>query len=227
MKPSDPVDDGRLGPGEIPARYGAYSPANSDGTYLGIRPAGEGLIDSRNTMTIRVGLRTGLDRVADAIERAGLCKAPPRYPSLCLGTFETNLKDLTSGYTVFATGGSRLQPFLIDHVTDAEGHLLYKSTGGRVPVFSPQATRMTTELLGEVIERGTASRAYDLGLRGFAAGKTGTTNNFVDAWFLGFDSRLTCGVWVGFDQPRTIRPGGYGATLALPIWVDIIQAGKN
>lgn len=227
LKPSDPVDDGRLGPGEIPARYGAYSPSNSDGTYLGIRPAGDGLIDSRNTMSVRVGLRAGLDNVADAIERAGLCKDPPRYPSLCLGTFETNLKDLTSAYTVFATGGSRLQPFLIDHVTDAEGHLLYKATGGRFPVFSPQSTRMSTELLGEVIERGTASRAHELGLRGSAAGKTGTTNNFVDAWFVGFDSRLTCGVWVGFDQPRTIRPGGYGATLALPIWVDIIQAGKN
>ena len=227
LKPSDPVDDGRIGPGEIPSRYGAYDPANSDGTYLGIRPAGDGLVYSRNTMSVRIGLRAGIDNVADAIETAGLCKDPPRFPSLCLGTFETNLKDLTAAYTVFATGGYKLQPYMIDRVTDADGHVLYKATGGRLKVFSPQAAKMTTDLLGEVVERGTASRAHDLGLRGAAFGKTGTTNNFVDAWFLGFTSRLTCGVWVGFDQPRTIRPGGYGATLALPIWVDIIQAGKN
>ena len=227
LKPSDPVDDGRIGPGEIPSRYGAYDPANSDGTYLGIRPAGDGLVYSRNTMSVRIGLRAGIDNVADAIETAGLCKDPPRFPSLCLGTFETNLKDLTAAYTVFATGGYKLQPYMIDRVTDADGHVLYKATGGRLKVFSPQAAKMTTDLLGEVVERGTASRAHDLGLRGAAFGKTGTTNNFVDAWFLGFTSRLTCGVWVGFDQPRTIRPGGYGATLALPSWVDIIQAGKN
>ena len=227
LKPSDPVDDGRLGPGEIPSRYGAYDPANSDGTYLGIRPAGDGLVYSRNTMSVRIGLRAGLDNVADGIIRAGLSKDPPRYPSLCLGTFETNLKDLTAAYTVFATGGYKLQPYLIDRVTDAEGHLLYKATGGRLKVFEPATAKMTADLLGEVIGRGTAARARDLGLRGNAAGKTGTTNNFVDAWFLGFDPRLTCGVWVGFDQPRTIRPGGYGATLALPIWVDIIQAAKK
>lgn len=227
LKPSDPVDDGKFGPGEIPARYGSYSPANSDGTYLGIRPAGDGLIDSRNTMTVRIGLRTGLDNVADAIVRAGLCPDPPRYPALCLGAFETNLKDLTSAYTAFATGGTKLQPYIIERVTDADGHLLYKATGGRFQIFSPQAAKVTADLMTEVVERGTASSAHDLGLRGFAAGKTGTTNNFVDAWFLGFNQRLTCGVWVGFDQPRTIRPGGYGATLALPIWVDIIQAGKK
>ncbi|MBE2203249.1 MAG: PBP1A family penicillin-binding protein [Chthoniobacterales bacterium] len=227
LKPSEPVDDGRLSRSEIPSRYGAYNPANSDGTYLGNRPAGDGLVFSRNTMTVRIGLRAGIDNIAKTIILAGLSKNPPRYPSLCLGTFETNLKDLTAAYTIFPTGGYRLQPYIIEKVTDADGHVLYKSTGGRLRVFSPQSAKKTTELLEEVIARGTAARAQDFGLRGFAAGKTGTTNNFVDAWFLGFDTRLTCGVWVGFDQPRTIRPGGYGATLALPIWVDIIQAEKK
>ena len=227
LQPEEPVDDGRLGPGEIPAKYGGYSPSNSDGTYRGMLPAGEGLVESRNTMTVRIGLRAGLDHVADAIIRAGLSADPPRYPSLCLGAFETTLKDLTAAYTVFATGGTKLQPYLIERVTDAEGRLLYKATHGRLDVFQSSAVSQTTALLEEVVERGTGARARELGLRGRAAGKTGTTNNFVDAWFLGFDPRLTCGVWVGFDQPRTIRPGGYGATLALPIWVDIIQAGKK
>lgn len=227
LEPNERVNDDRLAPGDIPSKYGSYSPANSDGTYRGMQPAGEGLIDSRNTMTVRIGLRAGLDNVADAVIRAGLAADPPRFPALCLGAFETNLKDLTSAYTVFATGGTKLQPYLIERVTDAQGHILYKATHGRLPVFGSASTRQTVSLLEEVIDRGTAARAREIGLRGFAAGKTGTTNNFVDAWFLGFDSHLTCGVWVGFDQPRTIRPGGYGATLALPIWVDIIQAGKS
>jgi len=227
LKPSEKISDDRLSAGEIPSGYGAYSPGNSDGTYRGMQPAGEGLVDSRNTMAVRVGLRAGLNNVADGVIRAGLSEDPPRYPSICLGAFETNLKDLTAAYTVFATGGTRLQPFIIERVTDASGHLLYKATHGRFPLFDPPAVRQTTELLEEVIDRGTGARARELGLRGRAAGKTGTTNNFVDAWFLGFDSRLTCGVWVGFDQPRTIRPGGYGATLALPIWVDILESAKK
>jgi len=227
LRPDEPVSDDRIQRSEIPKKYSAYDPANSDGTYRGMQPAGEGLVDSRNTMAVRVGLRAGLDDVAETIIRAGLATNPSRYPSICLGAFETNLKDLTAGYTTFATGGTRLQPYLIDKVTDSDGHILYKSTRGRIPVLTPAAARMTTALMEQVIERGTASKAHDFGLRGRAAGKTGTTNNFVDAWFVGFDSKLTCGVWVGFDQPRTIRPGGYGGALALPIWVDIIQAGKR
>ncbi len=227
LKANEKISDDRLGPGDIPSAYGSYSPSNSDGTYRGLQPAGEGLVQSRNTMTVRVGLRAGLSRVADAVINAGLSKDPPRYPALCLGAFETNLKDLTSAYTVFATGGVRLQAYLIEKVTDSSGHLLYKATRGRVPLFSQAAAKETTELLEEVLERGTGANASALGLRGRAAGKTGTTNNFVDAWFVGFDSRLTCGVWVGFDQPRTIISGGYGGTLALPVWVDIMHAAKK
>ena len=227
MRPDEPISDDRLQRNEIPRKFSAYDPSNSDGTYRGMQPAGEGLVESRNTMAIRVGLRAGLDDVAETIIRAGLASNPPRYPAICLGAFETNLKDLTAGYTTFATGGTRLQAYLIDKVTDTDGHILYKSTRGRIPVLSPAASRMTTSLMEQVIERGTASKAHDFGLRGKAAGKTGTTNNFVDAWFVGFDPKLTCGVWVGFDQPRTIRPGGYGGALALPIWVDIIQAAKR
>ncbi|MEI6034087.1 MAG: PBP1A family penicillin-binding protein [Verrucomicrobiae bacterium] len=227
LQPGDLVDDGRLAPGDIPSKYGDYSPSNSDGMYRGMLPAGEGLVESRNTMSVRIGLHAGLDNVADAVIRAGLATDPPRFPALCLGAFETTLKDLTAAYTVFATGGTKLQPYLIERVTDSDGRLLYKATHGRLALFQPAAVGQTTELLEAVVTRGTGARARELGLRGRAAGKTGTTNNFVDAWFLGFDSRLTCGVWVGFDQPRPIRPGGYGSTLALPIWIDIIQSGKK
>ena len=227
MQPDDQVSDDRLQPGELPPKFGRYDPSNSDNTYRGMLSLGDGLIDSRNTMSIRIGMQTGLDRIAEKVIRAGIAEDPPRFPSICLGAFETSLKDLTSAYTVFPTGGVKLQPYLIDRVVDDSGAVLYKSTRGRLPVLNPSAAKMTASLLEKVVERGTAARAKELGLNGYGAGKTGTTNNYLDAWFVGFDNRLTCGVWVGFDKPRPIRPGGYGGALALPIWVDIIEAAKR
>ena len=227
IAPNEPVSDDRIQPGEIPRKFGSYDPSNSDGSYRGLQPAGEGLIESRNTMTVRLGMRAGLDRIANMVVKAGIAADPPRFPAICLGAFETNLKDITSAYTVFATGGVKLQPYLIDRVFDARGNVLYKSTRGRIPVINPAAARMTTSLLEDVVTRGTAARAREFGLTGKAAGKTGTTNNYLDAWFVGFDPSLTCGVWVGFDKPRPIKPGGYGGALALPIWVDIIEAAKR
>jgi penicillin-binding protein 1A len=227
LSPNESVSDDRIQTDEIPRKFGSYDPSNSDGEYRGLQPAGVGLIDSRNTMTVRIGIRAGLDRIANMIQRAGIAEDPPRFPALCLGAFETSLKDITSAYTVFATGGVKLQPYIIDRVLDSSGNVLFKSTRGRIPVINPAAAQMTASLLEQVVTQGTAARASSLGLRGYGAGKTGTTNNYLDAWFVGFDKNLTCGVWVGFDKPRPIMKGGYGGALALPIWVDVIEASKH
>ncbi len=227
MKPNDSVSDNRLAAGELPVKYGKYDPANSDNTYRGDQPIADGLIHSRNTMTIRIGMRTGLDRIAETMIQAGLTSRPPRLPALCLGAFETNLKDLTASYTVFANGGMKCQPYLIEKITDADGKLLYKATRGKLRILTPDATAMTVSLMEEVVTRGTGSKARQYGLTHRAAGKTGTTNDFQDAWFVGLDNRLTCGAWVGFDLPRKIMPGGTGAELALPIWVDIVEANSR
>ncbi len=227
LKPNTRISDARLTPAEMPTDQRNYDPANSDRTYGGDRPAAEGLIYSRNTMTVRVGLKTGLDAIAQSIRRAGITETPPRYPALCLGAFEASLKDLTAGYTTFATGGIKLQPYLITLITDSRGKILFKATRGKLRIFSPKATRMTTAILEDVVTRGTASQARRYGLRHSAAGKTGTTNDYQDAWFVGFDKHLTCGVWVGFDLPKKIITGGSGGALALPIWVDIMEAGQG
>ena len=226
LRPGDLVDDNRLRPGELPAAYGRYDPSNSDDTYRGELPAGDGLVLSRNTMSVRVGVWAGLNSVRDTIVRSGLSQNPPRFPSLCLGAFESNLKDLTAAYTVFATGGVKLQPYLIDRIADPDGQTIFRATRGRLGIVEPEAARLTASLMQEVLTRGTGSKARQLGLRHVAAGKTGTTNDYQDAWFVGFDDQLVCGVWVGFDQPRKIMPGGTGAELALPIWVDIIEAKR-
>jgi penicillin-binding protein 1A len=224
ITPETPVSDARLSITELPPRSPAYDPQNSDGTFGGDLPAKEGLIQSRNTMSVRVGLATGLGTVASIMEKLGLAEDVPRYPSICLGSFESTLRNVTVAYSALATGGSRLHPHLIEQVTDAEGKVLFRATRDRVPVLDRNAARATTAILTEVFTRGTASRAASLGLRKPAAGKTGTTDRFVDAWFLGYTEGLTCGVWVGFDRPKTIMRGGYGAELALPIWVDVIQS---
>lgn len=226
LKPGDRVDDNRIRPGELASKYGRYDPSNSDNTYRGELAAGEGLVLSRNTMTIRIGSRAGFDSIADTVVRTGLSPNPPRLPSLCLGSFESNLRDLTAAYTVFATGGTKLQPYLIDRVTDSDGRVLYRSTRGKLAILKPESTRMTVALMEDVLTRGTGAKSRQLGLRHRAAGKTGTTNDYQDAWFVGFDDRLVTGVWVGFDQPRKIMPGGTGGELALPIWVDIMEAGR-
>lgn len=224
ITPETPVSDARLSITELPPRSPAYDPQNSDGTFGGDLPAKEGLIHSRNTMSVRVGLATGLGTVASIMEKLGLAEDVPRYPSICLGSFESTLRNVTVAYSALATGGSRLHPHLIEQVTDAEGKVLFRATRDRVPVLDRNAARSTTAILTEVFTRGTASRAASLGLRKPAAGKTGTTDRFVDAWFLGYTEGLTCGVWVGFDHPKTIMRGGYGAELALPIWVDVMQS---
>ena len=224
ITPETPVSDARLSITELPARSPAYDPQNSDGTFGGDLPAKEGLIHSRNTMSVRVGLATGLGKVASIMEKLGLADDVPRYPSICLGSFESTLRNVTVAYTALATGGSRLHPHLIEQVTDADGKVLFRATHDRIPVLDPVAARTTTAVLSEVLTRGTASRAAALGLNKPAAGKTGTTDHFVDAWFLGYTEGLTCGVWVGFDHPKTIMKGGYGAELALPIWVDVMQS---
>lgn len=223
ITPQTPISDARLTQADLPPHSAPYDPQNSDGTFGGDLPAEEGLIHSRNTMSVRIGMKTGLGDIANTMERLGLAEHVPRYPSICLGSFESTLRNLTVAYTALATGGKKLQPHLIEQVTDPEGTVLYRATHGRIATLDPTATRTTTAVLTEVLIRGTAARASELGLRKPAAGKTGTTDHFVDAWFLGYTQGLTCGVWVGFDRPKTIMHGGYGAELALPIWVDVMQ----
>lgn len=227
LTPESPISDARLTQGELPPHSSSYDPQNSDGTFGGILPAKEGLIHSRNTMSVRVGLQTGLADIATTLEKLGLAEHIPHYPSICLGSFESTLRNVTVAYTALATDGARLHPHLIEQVTDSEGNVLYRATHGRVPVLDPAAARTTTSLLTEVLTRGTGSNSAALGLRKPAAGKTGTTDHFDDAWFIGYTSGLTCGVWVGFDRPKTIMHGGYGAELALPIWVDVIQSAAG
>jgi len=212
------------GPISLPGGNGhAWTPANSDGQDLGIQPAKVGLVRSRNTMSIRTGLRAGLDSVRETAALAGFGDALPESPVLFLGAFETNPVTLTSAYTVFPNQGIRKRPYLIERIEDHEGKELYRNQVVQYRVLPESAAWMTSEVLGEVITEGTAASARGMGFDAPAGGKTGTTDDYRDAWFVGFTDKVTCGVWVGFDQPKTIVGRGYGSKLALPVWVDVMK----
>ena len=222
LLPGAAISDGPIQPGEIEGA-GNWSPGNSDGTYSGVQPCSYGLIHSRNTMSVRVGQFAGLDSVQKVANTLGLGQNIPHGPAIYIGSFETNLKDLTAAYSAFPNAGVRKQAYIIERIDNQQHHPIFRAAHISVPALDPSAAWMTSQLMEEVLTRGTAASARSLGFKLPAAGKTGTTNDYKDAWFLGYTSTLTCGVWVGFDQPVTIIPHGYGAALALPVWTHVMN----
>ncbi|MFL6589302.1 MAG: transglycosylase domain-containing protein [Chthoniobacterales bacterium] len=221
LLPGASVSDGPIEPGEIQGA-GNWAPGNSDGTFNGIQPVSYGLIHSRNTMSVRVGEIAGLNDVQKIATTLGLGENIPRGPAIYIGSFETNLKDLTAAYSAFPNAGVRKQAYIIERIDDADHNPIYRAAHVTVPVMDPGASWMTSELMEQVLVSGTAASAKSLGFKLPAAGKTGTTNDYKDAWFIGYTSAITCGVWVGFDQPQTIMAHGYGAALALPVWTQVM-----
>jgi penicillin-binding protein 1A len=222
MLPGTLVDDGPIGEGDIAGLATTWSPKNSDGKNEGLQPASVGLIRSRNTMTVRVGEYATLRSVHDLAVQAGL-QDVPEMPAIYLGAFGTTLKSLVGAYTMFANQGVRKQPYIVERIEDRYGKTIYKASRAELKCLEPGVNFLVNELLREVILHGTAASAATLGLKVEAAGKTGTTDEYKDAWFLGYTTRLTCGVWVGMDRPQTITNRGYGSALALPIWVDFME----
>jgi penicillin-binding protein 1A len=226
LLPGAAISDGPIQPGEIDGA-GNWSPANSDGTYGGVMPCSYGLVHSRNTMSVRVGQFAGLDAVRKAANDLGIAQNIPHGPASYIGSFESNLKDLTSAYTVFPNAGVRKQAYIVERIDDQQHKPIYLAAHITSQAIDPSAAWMTSEVMEDVLTKGTAASARSLGFRLPAAGKTGTTNDYKDAWFVGYTSTLTCGVWVGFDQPTTIVAHGYGAALALPVWTQVINKASR
>ncbi len=221
MSPDTPISDGPLEPGEI-AHGNGWHPGNSDDKFGGMLPAEEGLIHSRNTMTVRVGNHAGFENVAQFAAKAGLPEIPLSAQSY-IGNFGATPRDVTVAYTVLANGGVRRQGYMIERIDSADGEIIFRASHNTVPVFDRSVCATTTGIMSEIMLRGTAASAKSLGWTKPAAGKTGTTDGYHDAWFVGYTTSLTCGVWVGLDKPATIIPKGYGAALARPVWVDVMK----
>jgi penicillin-binding protein 1A len=222
LLPGASINDGPIQPGELKDAP-TWAPANSDSTFGGVQPAEVGLIRSRNTMSVRVGELAGLDNVRDTAEKVGLGTGIPASPVIFLGAFDTTVKKLTEAYTLFPNNGVHRPAYFIERIDDVDGNTVYRAAHGETQVLQPGVTWMTHTILTQVIQKGTAAEARSLGFTKPAGGKTGTTNDFKDAWFVGYTTSLTCGVWVGFDHPQTITAKGYGSALALPIWCRVMS----
>lgn len=223
LLPGTLVDDSKIAENEFRNISNGWSPDNSDDEYMGFQPAAVGLVKSRNTMSVRVGESVGLPQVRELARKAGVATDIPDLPGIFLGAFETTLKDLTAAYTIFPNLGWRPEPHLIDKVTDRDGQVLFSAASRGRRVLDSGTAWLVSKLLQQVLVSGTAANARRLGWNKPAGGKTGTTNDCFDAWFVGYTSSLTCGVWTGFDKPQTIGPKAYGSALALPIWVDFMN----
>jgi penicillin-binding protein 1A len=177
---------------------------------------------SSNRAAVRMLQDLGIRKAVDYAQRVGFGNMPA-VPSLALGAGEVTLESLTTAYSVFAAGGLRRSPTYIRRVIDQQGTVLFEAPYLSQQVVTPQTAFLMTSMLSDVVNRGTAWRARQLGFKLPAAGKTGTTNEYRDAWFVGFTPRLVSGVWIGFDQPQTIMGGGYAAEIAVPVWAGFMR----
>jgi 1A family penicillin-binding protein len=199
-----------------------WAPRNASGETPDALTLRAALVESNNRAATLLQQRVGTRPVLRLASDAGL-RNQPNVPSLSLGTGEVTPLELTAAFAMFPNGGLAVRPRGITRVVDADGGSAYENPPRSERVLSPQASYQMVSMLEDVIDRGTAAAARNWGIRFDTGGKTGTTNDFKDAWFVGFSSSVVVGVWVGFDQPKTIARDAYGARYALPIWSDFMR----
>lgn len=223
------ISDAPIRPGEIPGAERSWNPANSDGKYYKEIRVSRALIESRNTSAIRVAASAGMSQVVEVARSAGFnIDNIPRVPSSYLGSWGASPEMVASAYTIFPNGGTRFRPFYIQSIKDRSGKVLWKN--GPIPyrAAAEDSAWEVSRILEEVNKSGTGrSIRSTYGFRAPSGGKTGTSNGPTDGWYAGYTSALTCAVWVGMDQGETILQGSSGASLALPIWVDIMKGSDR
>ena len=181
---------------------------------------------SYNVSAVRVSEMVGRAHVIEAAHRLGIRQKLSPYPSVALGAFEVTLAEMTSAFSVFANQGLAFPIYLFDRITDSNGDVLEQTRPDAREVASPQACFQLLQMLKGVTQRGTAASAARLKLN--IAGKTGTTNDWTDAWFLGMTPRYTIGVWVGNDKKtESLGKGMDGAHAAVPIWIRVVEKMKD
>ncbi len=206
---------------------GEWGVERAENRYEGPIPLRQVLAESKNAATVRVGIETGLDPVIKLAKQAGIDEDLRPFPATFLGSSEVTLEDMVTAYTTFPGGGTRPEGlFLVDRIETQDGKEVFRAQPKRQNVMDPGAAYEVHSFLADALTSGTGAKAQkSYGLKGFpAAGKTGTAYNFTDAWFVGYDSEITCGVWTGFDKPQMIYRGAFGNDLALPIWTAIMNA---
>ena len=220
-KPDDIIVDG-------PVSFGGYTPHNYENDYKGAMTLTNAFAESRNIPALKLAARVGIHKVIDVAHRFGVTSNIPAYLPIALGAVEITLQEQVASYSVFPNDGIRVQPRLIRKVSDNDGMTLWEDTPAVKQVIDQKTARTMMTLLQAVTAHGTAAAASQLNHP--IGGKTGTTSDYTDAWFLGFSPSVTCGVWVGYDSRESLGDKETGAKAALPIWMAVMKqaiAGKD
>ncbi|RLL71814.1 penicillin-binding protein 1A [Paenirhodobacter hankyongi] len=229
-------------PIEVNTPQGLWRPKNSSNKFYGPTPMRTGLEQSRNLMTVRIAQTIGMDTVAQYAEKFGVYNPMSHFLANSLGSQETTMYQLISAYAMFANGGERVEPTLVDRVQDRWGRTIYRHdqrvcedcaarniamglgpriVSSRERVIDPVTAYQMISMMQGVVQRGSG---HGVNLPVPVAGKTGTTNDAKDVWFTGFTSNIVASCYMGYDQPRTLGPGAYGGTLCVPVFNEFMQA---
>ncbi len=218
LNPATPLPDEPL---EMKVAGKIWAPANYDRTFRGLVTAQLALEDSLNVPTVRASQITGLEPIVEVARRAGIVSPLKLFPSVVLGAQEVTPLEIASAYATIANEGIRVTPALVEAIEDADGTSHHTRVYKEEQALPPQAAYLVTVALQGAMDRGTAKASRALGFTGTAAGKTGTTDDYRDAWFAGYTPDALALVWVGFDDARSLDLPG--AAAALPIWVDFVK----
>jgi len=211
-------------PVTIATPQGDWRPENFDKEFLGPVTIRQALYKSLNLPAIQMLLAVGADTVVMCARRMGITTPLSAVPSLAIGACEVIPMEIISAYGIFPNAGMRVTPYCIEKIADKSGKLLETHAVAPQRVLSPQVAFIMCDMMSDVVRRGTAAKIPGMGFTRPAAGKTGTTNDFSDAWFIGYTPQIVCGVWVGVDERRSLGRGVTGAEGALPIWVPAARA---
>ncbi|NCZ78318.1 MAG: PBP1A family penicillin-binding protein [Burkholderiaceae bacterium] len=229
ISPSTMVNDAPLSIGALETGSQVWQPKNYDGKFDGMMRLRTALAKSKNLVSVRVIRKIGPSYTQEFIQRFGFEpeKHPP-YLTMALGAGSVTPLQMASAYSVFANGGYFVNPYLIDKVTDAKGQILFQADPVRVGknalrVLDERTTFVMDSMLQEITKTGTAARARPALGRNDIAGKTGTTNDSHDAWFAGYNPRVSAVAWIGFDNPKSLGDRETGGGLALPVWINFMS----
>jgi len=221
LPPSHLLDDSPL---TLPQVSGTdWTPQNYDLKFLGIIPLRQALYESRNLATIRLGMELGPQSVIEMARKLGLTTPIPPYPSIYIGSADVYPIEMISAYSAFATLGVRSAPHAIVRVENAKGQVLFEGSPLRYEVLSREEAWLMVNMMKDVLTKGSAAGIGASGFKIPAAGKTGTTNDYTDVWFIGYTPDLLAGVWMGFDRPQKIQANAQGGRLAAPAWLSFVN----
>lgn len=201
-----------------------WRPANFEHDFEGMMTLRRALYRSKNLPAILTAQKYGLNNVVNYARKFGIVRAPlMAVPSLALGSVGATLMEMTSAYTVFPNGGNRIEPYMIESIVDKHGEVIERNSKVEHEVLRPASAYLMVDIMKDVNVRGTAARVWAGGFTHPSGGKTGTTNDYTDCWYIGYTKQYTMGVWVGSDNPGSLGAGHTGTEDALPVWIAVMK----